>query len=297
MVEFYRESRQPCLEEYGIEFFPLQHKSSGMVTRAHIHPAIEFIYITSGKYEVGIDNELHTAKSGDLLLFRSNAIHTLKYIEENDTVGEYFVLKINPSLLFQIFTGNDSVSCVIPFIHKSVEDISFYPSHSLPDETRDILEAMISEYKSSDRFFHACERAHAARFLISLLRHVFSPKNMVDDGDISEKSVALIHKSVNYINENYASDITPANCAASIHLSYSYFAKLFRAVMGMTFKEYLTGVRIAKAHSVLISTDLSITDVSAACGYSNLSYFISEYKKLYGKTPKDTRKELSGKQN
>ena len=107
-----------------------------------------------------------------------------------------------------------------------------------------------------------------------------------------EKTVALIHQSVQYINENYASDITPNQCAASIHLSYSYFAKLFRAVIGKTFKEYLTGVRLAKAHNALLSTAIPITDVAVACGYTNLSYFISEYKKVYGKTPGDTRKEL-----
>ena len=65
--------------------------------------------------------------------------------------------------------------------------------------------------------------------------------------------------------------------------------------MGKTFKEYLTGVRLAKAHTVLISTDIPITDVAIACGYGNLSYFISEYGRVYGKTPRDTRKELLSK--
>jgi AraC-like DNA-binding protein len=65
--------------------------------------------------------------------------------------------------------------------------------------------------------------------------------------------------------------------------------------MGKTFKEYLTGVRLAKAHNILIATDIPITDVAISCGYTNLSYFISEYKKVYGRTPRDTRKELLGK--
>jgi AraC-like DNA-binding protein len=65
--------------------------------------------------------------------------------------------------------------------------------------------------------------------------------------------------------------------------------------MGKTFKEYLTGVRLAKAHNILISTNLPITDVAASCGYGNLSYFISEYRRVYDKTPRDTRKALSYK--
>ncbi len=292
MTDFYKEKELPQFLEYGIDFFQLQHKEQGDVTRAHIHPAIEFIYITKGRYEIGVDNDTFIAEKGDLLLFRSNVIHTIKHLGDN---GEFYVLKINPTLLFRIFTGKDNNECVIPFIHKSPEDVSFFPSADIPSETKAILEDMIGEYNRSDRFFYASERAFSARLLISLFRTVIPPKSSIDDGEISERSVALIHESVEYINENYASDITPDECAASIHLSYSYFAKLFRAVMGKTFKEYLTGVRLAKAHNILISTSLPITDVAASCGYGNLSYFISEYRKIYGKTPRETRKELSAK--
>ena len=295
MTDFYNEKEILQTSEYGIEFFALQHKDRGDVVRTQVHPAIEFIYVTGGRYEIGVEQNTFIAERGALLLFRSNVIHTLKHISENGGVGHYYVLKINPTLLFQIFTGKDTSGCVIPFIHKSSEDVSFFPAESIPEETKKILEDMIAEHARSDKFFYASERAYAVRLLISLLRTVIKPKSSIDDGEISERNVALIHESVEFINENYASDITPNQCAASIHLSYSYFAKLFRAVMGKTFKEYLTSVRLAKAHNILISTSLPITDVAASCGYSNLSYFISEYRKIYGKTPREARKENTEK--
>lgn len=294
MADFYKEKVQPHLEEYGIEFFVQKNNNAGITARAHIHPAIEFIYITQGTFQIGIDNEQFTAEIGDLVLFRANAIHTIRLV--GDGVGEYCVLKINPTLLFQIFTGSDNNGCVIPFIHRNAGDVSFFPSDVIPKETKRILDLMIYESTHSDRFFFAVERAYAAAFLVSLLRTVIKTgSSLIDGGDISEKSVALIYESVKYINENYASDITPYECAANIHLSYSYFAKLFRVVTGKTFKEYLTGVRLAKAHNILISTSLPITDVAASCGYSNLSYFISEYKKMYGRTPRVARKDILNK--
>ena len=292
MSDFYKEQSPPALSIYGIEFFSQKKANSGVVARAHIHPAIEFLYISTGIFEIGIDGERFIANVGDLVLFRANAIHTTRLISEGE--GEYYVLKINPTLIFQFFHGEDSNECIIPFIHKSERDISFLAAKDIPNETRAVLEEMICEYNRADEFFYASERAYAARLLISLLRSVIPPRRSIDDGEISEKTVSLIHESVKYINENYAADITPTECAASIHLSYSYFAKLFRAVMGRTFKEYLTEVRLAKAHNILLSTSLPITDVATACGYGNLSYFISEYRKAYGKTPRDTRKEFSG---
>ena len=294
MSDFYKEQSPPALSTYDIEFFSQKKANSGVIARAHIHPAIEFIYISTGVFEIGVDGDRFTANVGDLILFRANAIHTTRLVSEGE--GEYYVLKINPTLIFQLFPGGDNHECIIPFIHKNPGDRSFFPASEIPDDIRSVLGAMIKECERNDRFFYAAERAYAAALLVSLLRTLIKPRGaMGDEGEISEKSVSLIYESVKYVNENYASEITPAECAASIHLSYSYFAKLFRAVMGKTFKEYLTGVRLAKAHNILISTSLPITDVAVACGYSNLSYFIAEYRKAYGKTPRDARKEFSVK--
>ncbi|MBQ8408045.1 MAG: AraC family transcriptional regulator [Clostridia bacterium] len=289
MTDVYTETAPPHLSEYGIEFFSQTKDNAGVIARAHIHPAIEFIYITKGTFEIGIDSEQLTATVGDLVLFRANAVHTTRHVGEG--YGEYFVLKINPTLLFQIFLGKDITGYVIPFLHRNPGDISHFAASDIPIEAKRILDSMIDEYDHSDKYFFAIERAYAAAFLVSLLRTVIKPQSYLQGGEISEKSVGLIYESVKYVNENYASDITPTDCAESIHLSYSYFAKLFRAVTGKTFKEYLTGVRLAKAHNVLISTALPITDVAASCGYSNLSYFIAEYRKVYGRTPRETRKD------
>ena len=295
MKDYYREEAYSSLLERGVEFFPLSQKVQGLVTRAHIHPAIEFIYVVEGRYEIGVDNELYTAAAGDLLIFRSNVIHTLKHVDEGEVTGKYYVLKINPPQLFHFFSEKNNNSFVIPFIHKNPDDISYISAKDMPKETKEALDFMISEHERADEFFSAAARAGTQRLLISLLRSLIPPRASSDSLEVSERNLSLIHESLKFINENYGSDITPDQCAANIHLSYSYFAKLFRAVVGKTFKEYLSGVRIAKAHSIIISTTLPITDVAASSGYNNLSYFIAEYKKMYGKTPKETRKEMLSK--
>lgn len=292
MSEFYRETAPPNLAKFGFEFFAQQKVNEGITTTAHIHPAIEFIYITDGNYVIGIDNEQIEASPGDLILFHANVIHTICHVGKG--IGKYFVLKVHPAQLFRFFLGSDNNECVIPFLHKREGDRSKFPDSMLPAEVKDILNKMMAEYNSADKFFIAIERAYFAAFLIALSRTLLSTDKQTESShDINEKSVSLIYETVIYINENYAFDITPADCAERIHLSYSYFAKLFRAVMGKTFKEYLTSVRLAKAHNLLLSSDISVTEVALSCGYSNLSYFISEYRHVYGSTPKETQKNFS----
>ena len=99
MPEYYIERENSSLSEYGIEFFLQTHSKRGYATRAHIHPAIELIYIMGGEYSVSIDNEEMRVKKGDLLFFRANTIHSIQLI--GDEAGSYYVLKITPSLLLK----------------------------------------------------------------------------------------------------------------------------------------------------------------------------------------------------
>ena len=73
-------------------------------------------------------------------------------------------------------------------------------------------------------------------------------------------------------------------------MSYSYFAKSFKEATGKTFTEYLNFTRINEAEQMLINTDLSVSEIATRCGYNNISYFISLYKRHKGKTPLSERK-------
>ena len=288
MPEYYVERENSSLSEYGIEFFLQKHSTKGFTTRSHIHPAIELIYINCGEYSVSIDNDEVQASSGDLLFFKANTIHSIRLAGESQ--GSYYVLKIAPSLLFHIFPGKEQMSLTSPFLIKSGDEISIFHDNDISSKFKEIFTNMVNNIDNTGVSFFISERAYASLLLLEMISSMLPSVN--DHTNITEKNVSLIYKCVDHINNNYASDITAEDCADMLHVSYSYFARLFRAVMGKTFKEYLVSVRLAKAKSILISTHISVSDVASACGYSNLSYFISEYKKAFGKTPKETQKEI-----
>ena len=289
MSDYYIERENSSLSEYGIEFFLQVHSTRGYTTRAHIHPAIEMLYIRKGEYSVSIDNEEVSAIAGDLLFFRSNTIHSVQLVSNN--VGEYYVLKINPSLLFHIFPGRGQMSMISPFLLKRRGEKALFKDADISSEFKSIFRKMADAVNREEAIFFTVERAYASLLLVDMITSMLKESNA--ESDVNEKNLSLIHKCVEYINTNYASEISADECARMIHMSYSYFARLFRTVMGKTFKEYLVSVRLAKAKSILLSTDISVTDVAMACGYTNVSYFISEYKKEFGKTPRQERKTIT----
>ena len=53
---------------------------------------------------------------------------------------------------------------------------------------------------------------------------------------------------------------------------------------------YLTGVRIREAKRLLLETQMTISEVALAVGYSSASFFIRSFKKTEGISPSEYRK-------
>lgn len=287
MKSYTVETENLQMNEYRIEFFAQESDPSRMVAGSHLHPAVELLYFIQGGHRVCVDEQNVDAREGDMVLVRSNVIHSVE-LREGDS-GLYYVLKIHPSQVFSIFADHSSPAHAMPFLQNTRNAIVHIPSHALAQQAREIWEKMIAEWNAPDALFFFSQRTYAAALLIALLRTTL--KDQSAHRETSRRTVEQIYECVRYIDEHYAQDLTPAACAARLYMSYSHFAKQFRAVTGKNFKAYLTSVRLSHASNLLLGTDMSVTEIALACGYKSASYFISEYRRIKGKTPRAARCE------
>ena len=75
----------------------------------------------------------------------------------------------------------------------------------------------------------------------------------------------------------------------SVGISRSNLEKRFKEEVGETIHAVIHAEKLEKARSLLISTTLSINEISQMCGYPSLQYFYSVFKKEYDTTPKEYR--------
>ncbi len=288
-MPFLYETPPPLLVEHGIEFFHFEWIEGSVVTN-HIHPAIEFLYIQQGNFKITVERKQTIACPGDLILFHSNAIHMIEKVSNGR--GLYHVLKLSPSFLFQMF-HKTGIPYILPFF-KSLESNTAccFPNTTQPPQIKEQWQQMILEYESNSSSFFAMQRLLSCTFLLTFSRFYIQKDDSVSrlSYDLDEWSVRLISESVNYINENYAKPLRASECAAMVHLSYSYYAKLFHSVVGKSFKEYLTDFRMVKAYNMLLSSSTRISEIARACGYENVSNFIVTFKRVYSCTPGELRK-------
>ena len=102
----------------------------------------------------------------------------------------------------------------------------------------------------------------------------------------------IVEKAVAYLQENYADPgISAQLLADKYHITPSYFSRLFHEKCGCAFPDYLTTLRMEKAKELLLSeSNKSIQEICELVGYSNPSYFNAIFKKKFGVTPGQFRK-------
>lgn len=107
----------------------------------------------------------------------------------------------------------------------------------------------------------------------------------------NNKSLEKMKRIIKYIENNYMEKITIEDISAELGLSKSHFMKFFRNTMGTTFTQYLNDYRLTMASRLLVSSDSSILDIAAEAGFENLSHFNRLFKKRFGVTPREYRRE------
>ena len=78
--------------------------------------------------------------------------------------------------------------------------------------------------------------------------------------------------------------------AESVGITRRQLERLFRLYLNETPSGFYLGLRLDKARQLLAQTDMSVTQVSIACGFELPSYFTRRYRLRFGKSPREERR-------
>ena len=92
-----------------------------------------------------------------------------------------------------------------------------------------------------------------------------------------------------FLRQHLDSQSTVKDLAKLANLSTSHFSAVFKAATGMGVVEYLKRLRNARARELLISSDLSISDIALVVGYNDPFYFSRQFRAINGTTPNQFR--------
>jgi YesN/AraC family two-component response regulator len=102
----------------------------------------------------------------------------------------------------------------------------------------------------------------------------------------------IVKEIENIINENYNKPLTIEIIAKMVHFTPNYIGLIFKAEKDISINHYIMNIRLQKSKELLANENIHINDIALRCGYENISYFHTNFKKEFGFTPNEYRKRI-----
>jgi two-component system, response regulator YesN len=107
-----------------------------------------------------------------------------------------------------------------------------------------------------------------------------------------QKYDRIIENIVETINQKYSDpNLSLQFIADSISFTPAYTSRIFRQSTGKSIVDYINETRIQKASELLVSTNLNVNAIVERTGFTNAQYFHKVFKKTFGITPNDMRRQ------
>lgn len=115
---------------------------------------------------------------------------------------------------------------------------------------------------------------------------------LVSDNIDEYKTSLKMQKAIDYIKQNYGTNLNMAVVSNHISMNYSLFSFTFKQYTGTNFVNYLRNVRVGEAKKLLTETDMKVNEISKAVGYDHEKHFMKTFKSITGLTPSQYRNNL-----
>lgn len=151
------------------------------------------------------------------------------------------------------------------------------------DGQRSMHRVLLQAAREFDRIGSAREIGESSRRWVEKI----APGIFADSPAASSK---LVDRALQFVDRNYARDLTDASVAAQLGLSTSHFRFLFKQATGQPFHKYLIALRLEKAKTMLVEQDVAVGDVAKSVGFAGLSHFSRAFAQRFHVSPTAIRK-------
>ena len=220
----------------------------------------ELIVVLDGMVHIEEENIRYCLSEGDMLILEPGKFHRGYKKSETATAFYWLHFDTNIPIPFKMYSGAELYD--IKMLTKRLLHISNSP-----------------KYNKSD-----CD---AAAYI------VFRELYMCCDSS-AEVSTALSHRIAEYIRINTDTRLTAGDIATYFGYNSDYIGKIFKKCFGTGIKDYICNQKIKKAKNLLLMTNMTIKEISAAVGYEDDNLFIKFFRYHEEITPTLFRNRYKG---
>lgn len=102
----------------------------------------------------------------------------------------------------------------------------------------------------------------------------------------------MIARARAFIAERLDEELSLRQVAQAVHVSTTYFCKLFKAALGINFTDYVARLRIERVKRLLLNPNARVSETAYAAGFQSLSQFNRVFRRIVGESPSVYRDRL-----
>lgn len=248
----------------------------------HFHEDVEICTITRGKMAYSVNGKTIMLHEGDTIFINSNQIHYSMAIE--DETCRYIIFIAHPGIL------NASVAVEMQAIRPIVEnkDLPYLRFRDIDEMTEEMARLMHTLLPIRHCAFEVTKQFYQIWDLIIKRSEIIGALGPEEAPDARMQTFKTM---MHYISDNYQRTLTLEEIAASANISKSLCNLLFKQYVSESPINYLMHLRARKVAEYLRSSSFSMAEIASLSGFSGVSYMSETFKKFFGSSPRDYRKQ------
>jgi AraC-like DNA-binding protein len=241
----------------------------------HNHDEVEILYVLSGKIQVEVDFENFEFDVGNFLVINQGDYHSIQAIgEEAQTLSIYF-------------SALDYLDD-FPLIDRAIfvcESFSYETGWGREyDELRKtIVEFVVALEDDKIQLMKSIVKALTTKFtIINYIQTVNQKQIQLKQNDLYYKILDTIEND--YQDADYLNDPKKRE-----YYSKPYITRLLKQYINYTIRDFVNYKRCRSSQNLLLTTDMTISEISHENGFSDPKYYYKYFRKWYHCTPAEYR--------
>ncbi len=258
-------------------------QQDGLLLHCHTHLQISVCLSGSGVYSIG--KKSYEISEGDVVLLNRLENHRCLPNEEG-TIFIFF--EFTEDFIAPQGSSEFQYQYLQPFRYDSqrVEPL-IGKEESVAKDVRRLVEELKTIYDVQGSGYEH-EMDALMKMIMAKIRSYYL-KSYPDEQFSKHTSSVGMNEALNYLNNHYMENVKIEEIAKLLNVSESRFRHIFKEIMHINVKSYITLLRIAEAQKLLAKTDMTIDNIAFTCGFGNITHFYKLFREHAKVTPSEYR--------
>ncbi|MUT65834.1 AraC family transcriptional regulator [Paenibacillus sp. NEAU-GSW1] len=260
------------------------NRNQHILSNWHYHKQLELLYIAKGKLDFYVEDKVFQLQSEDVVIVGASQLHRDRSLTHLD----YIVLQFDLEPFFDHST--------IPYMRYFSEtenplseaNYIFQENAPVKQEVGSCIRQLLEEATRKDIGYELAVSMLIRKILLLLLRN--DNRKVLAEQDAFDR--VRLKPVLDYVEDRLNERIQVEEVCKIANMSYYYFVKFFKKTIGMSFTEYVNYRKIKWAERLLLTKDISISDVGERIGMPNMAHFYKMFKKYNDCSPKQFQRKM-----